>query len=661
MVAELAESASPAEAVQSLTAAVSRRLDLKASNVFCRVDQDFHEWKIGGSKGPPPSLPLLALAVLAATRMAREEGISAANYYLRFRRLLNLGGTGQPRGYSESVPFFWQQLKSWLNDANHGRLGVSTVTGNEHLTNIGFALSQALFRTADRQRLTHFFQWIDLQPGDEIPGGELLALFRSWAPRRSSIHSGVLKMADSEQFAEQLTSILQTEARHWDGALRDESGRRLGRILVVAQLFPKPKLSFFAQCPPGFPDHTTFASNTGLRVSVSRQAEGWYGELAIASAHMADLLQKGLKLESDGFALEYKADRVVPLSENKEISGWASTRQVYPGEPHWILARSDSSAAVASYLQRYAEEGWRLYERRESFPAGWDLFRDVLIDKVPIDVLPELARIAPAVRERPAFFGGLPLSKYPATYLWLGEPDLWIPPSFAPDARTVTIDDRVLDRPETGQVALCKVGLPAGAHRVQVGPSTRQFGTIRTMRDPKALNKATLGYTLVRDGSRLVTATINPSAFVHQDNDPEVHLIGASITRGNVHAISKSYPPLLFPKGAAEYILIGAKPGELLRVTEPPPPEWAAILPLYSKVFEILPEFEAVWLVIRWRTAPPEIRLVSGKAPLYDPTAGGRSEPISEWARTIKSTPDPAEPELDLWNEYEKVAQEIRL
>ncbi len=661
MVAELAQSGSPSDAIQSLTTAVSRRLDLKASNVFSHVDQDFHEWKMRGSRGAPPSLPLLALAVLAATRMAREEGISSANYYLRFRRLLNIDGKGEPRGYSESVPFFWEQLRGWLNVANDGQLGVSTVTGNQHLTNIGFALSQALFRTADRQRLTHFFQWIDLQPGDDISAGELLALFRSWAPRRSSIHGGVLRMADSDKFAEQLASILQTEARHWDGALRDESGRRLGRILIVAQLFPKPKLSFFAQCPPGFPDHATFASKTGLRVSVSRQAEGWYGELAIAPGHMADLLQKGLKLESDGFALEYKADRVVPLSENTEISGWASTRQVYPGEPHWILARSDSSAAVALYLQRYAEDGWRLYERRESFPAGWNLFRDVLIDKVPTDVPAELARIAPTVRERPAFFGGLPLSKYPATYLWLGEPDLWIPPSFAPEARTVTIDDRVLDRPATGQVALRELGLQAGAHRVQVGPSTRQFGTIRTLRDPKALNKATLGYTLVRDGNRLVTATVNPSALVDRDNDPEVHLIGASITRGNVDAISKSYPPLLFPKGAEEYILIGAKPGDLKRVSEPPPPAWVAVLPLYSKVFEVLPEFETVWLLIRWRTAPPEVRLVAGKGPLNEPTAGRPPEAISDWAGTIQSTPDPAVPELELWNEYQKVAQGIRL
>lgn len=612
-----------------------------------------------GSQGPPPSLPLLALSVLAATRMAREEGVSSSNYYLRFRRLLNLPGGGEPRGYSETVPSLWNQLKRWLNDTNRGELGLSTVVGNENLANIGFALSQALFRTADRQRLTHFFQWVDLRPGDTISSDELLALFRSWAPRRSAVHKGVLKMAESATFSEQLASILQTELQHWDGGLRDEAGRRLGRILIVAKLFPKPQLALIAQCPAGFPNQATFIATGARRLSLSKSAAGWYGEIPSEPEFVAEALRIGLKLVSGGFALEYKADRVVPLAENIDIGYWASTRQVHPGEAHWILADRHLSREVASYLERHAQTGWRLYERADALAPGWTLFRDVVINAVPTDVPTDLRRIAPAIRERPTFWGGLPLSKGPDTYLWLGEPDLWIPASFAPEAQTVKVDTLVLRRPTTGKLQLQQLRLDPSVHTIQVGPSHRQFGTVKTLGNVHAAATGSLGYLLAEVGSRWVATAFNPSQAPGTDDNSTVSLSGASIAHGNRTYWARQHPPLLLPKGAGEYVLLGSSPGQLQRLIEPKVAAWLAGLPLYSKVFELSPDFEPVWLVIRWRTAPAEIRLKVAKAPKDVAEPAASADAVSSWARAFLSTYQPMPDAADLWAQYQKVSQGI--
>ena len=61
-----------------------------------------------------------------------------------------------------------------------GARGRSTIVEDRRLVNIGFAISQTLFRTADQGRLAEFFRWIDLGPGEQIGGAELLAYFRVW-------------------------------------------------------------------------------------------------------------------------------------------------------------------------------------------------------------------------------------------------------------------------------------------------------------------------------------------------------------------------------------------------------------------------------------------------------------------------------------------------
>jgi hypothetical protein len=184
----------PGEAVADLAAAVRSRMGPGTGNMFYPVLRDASIWKSAGGVGCPPFLPLLALGVLAAAHMAREGDVAAHNYYWRFRDLIGLDGSGMPRGYDETFPTLWNWLTWWLNEVKMGSLGVSTVHAHSWLTNTGYALSQALLRESDRQRMTHFFYWLDLEPGERLTEQELLQYFRVWARKYRRVGEGMLRM-----------------------------------------------------------------------------------------------------------------------------------------------------------------------------------------------------------------------------------------------------------------------------------------------------------------------------------------------------------------------------------------------------------------------------------------------------------------------------------
>jgi hypothetical protein len=62
------------------------------------------EWRRNGASGPPPYIALLALCVLAASRMAREQvkGIERTAYYPQLNPLLNRPQFGgMPPGFEQ--------------------------------------------------------------------------------------------------------------------------------------------------------------------------------------------------------------------------------------------------------------------------------------------------------------------------------------------------------------------------------------------------------------------------------------------------------------------------------------------------------------------------------------------------------------------------------
>ena len=109
--------------------------------------------------GVPSCLAFLSAMVLAAYRMAPEDGISEINYFTRLREILGLpDGSGRPPGMSPPAPeeTLWASLNLW---AVGNELQPSAARGPEGPTKYtNYPLSQSLLREGDKSKLEWEFR-----------------------------------------------------------------------------------------------------------------------------------------------------------------------------------------------------------------------------------------------------------------------------------------------------------------------------------------------------------------------------------------------------------------------------------------------------------------------------------------------------------------------
>ena len=109
--------------------------------------------------GAPACLAFLSAMVLAAYRMAPEDGISEINYFTRLREILGLpDGSGRPPGMSPPAPeeALWVSLNQWVVS---NELQPSAERGPEGPTKYtNYPLSQSLLREGDKGKLEWEFR-----------------------------------------------------------------------------------------------------------------------------------------------------------------------------------------------------------------------------------------------------------------------------------------------------------------------------------------------------------------------------------------------------------------------------------------------------------------------------------------------------------------------
>lgn len=643
--------AEPAEAVSDLAAAVRSRMGPGTQNMFHPVLRDASIWKSAGGIGCPPFLPLLALGVLAATHMAREGDVAAHNYYRRFRDLVGLDGSGMPRGYDETFPTIWTWLTWWLNEVKGGSLGVSTVHPHSWLTNIGYALSQALFRESDRQRMTHFFDWLDLKPGERLSEQELLQYFRVWARKHRFVGDGVLRMVEDPRYEDQLLQILLSEAEVWDGVLRDDAGRRYGVVHLTLDVFPRPVLGLAAECPEGFPGEAPFGTN-GSRMSLRRVATGWYGDLPLQVSD--EILGHGVQFTSGRYVLSYTADEVIPFRQEPVLGKWASVRKLTPGDAHWALVHRSRESAVVTFLERHARDGWS--GRPITGFSDWMLFSGVVIDRpLETEAPAGLERLVPTVRERPALQGGFPLPR--GLYLRGGEPDVWVPPAEG-EERQVLLGSRSWSiGPEGGSVSLRQLAFQEGRYDVEIPPSRLSFVTTESCGAIEAPDTGTLAFRLRKDDQG---EWAGGSGARPWDGDRPSE--GAAVVCGTAVLGSGAEPetaaPILLPIGASKYVLLGAKPGEVLLPVEPRKAAWMRRVNMQPRSFEVDPPFDVVWVLVRWAYRGWVARARRATPP--SPMTRHDDRDIANWITVFTTVNPRLEGEgAALWATYRETALEV--
>jgi hypothetical protein len=653
------------DAVASLRLALESRLAMqRPRRLFAPIARESRDWWRAGADGLPPCLPLLAFAVLAATRMARAADRAGTNYYLPFCELLalDIDPSDIYASYGYDVPTLWKLLRRWLDEKHRGALGFSTIEARPGFSRMGWADSQTLFASSDRDKLTQFFQWMEYEPGTDTDERELLLYFRRWAVWRDDLNPGTQAMLEDDAFPQQLGEILLHAARTWEGVVRDEEGRPTGELSLTFEVAPTPQLGLAARRPRGFPEELTFKVSPGreMRLSVDdsglEEADQWYAglDLSVTGA----MLESGLTLRAGEYLLRLPPYQLHILQKSQDLGCWASQRLLRPDEPAWLLVRSQSLERLLTYLRHARVDGWHVVDREGIVPRGWHLIRDV---QLPADVRepPEgLARLKPRATVRMGLVGGLAL--VPAReYLTGGEPDLQLPAEDTSEGSREQAEvevelDGVTRSVRDGLLRL-RGDLDPGLHEVRLEGVPRKFVTKDTLGLPRPAVQRPIRHLLRQSAAECSAVTFGASA--NRQAGSSVDVSGAAISGAEIAPVE---PPIVLPAAALSITMVGPQPGQIATISPPSAPPWVEELNkaqpdlwLGYRVFEFQPHFPVTWLRCNYHLGPTT-RLRACLAP--DTQGAGDEGGIRDWIAFFAGK-EPPTGDLELWAAYVAVAR----
>ena len=587
---------------------------------FGRVATARRAWERGDRASPPPVLPVLALTVLAATRMRSDGQALSTNYYRRLAESIEPGASAsrvtELKAEVDGSAFLdvvdkWCAFDEWIGE-QAGRVGVSTIRTHDRLTRIGYPRSQALLTRNDRAELTRFFAALAISEYGLPDEHSMLKALEVWTSARSNrlgdTFMEALHDADSKGL---IAAVVLACAAAWDGQIITKDGRRripiqLGVDLedwTTAWLFPVQDAAAETVTLAGL------ASGDGPVTLTVNPPSRYYAANA-APGVTFDRITHGFRLRGSEYAAEFPKSEVLIFARDPDTGAWSSTSGITPHETHLIAATGAESRTLSRVLDAAAEIGWTTRTQRPTpLLPGFVLFEGVRFtdDSALQNALraePGLRTlgVAPTLVPRARFVRGLPLDRdlAPNHYLVGGEPDLLLPTEEEPRMVLLSLggkEDRV---PANGfPFEVRRWPCPEGTTEVIVEGQRLSFTLLEeSVVDGTPEGTATLGWD--EDGSLgVLTATTK--------------VIGA-VVRGTFTAAS-----VMCRRGRDETWLL-LEGGATQRLTEPSPPTFtsAAGFSFEPGYFEAPAPPTAQWLAQRcgvtWHLsrlapgAPQEVR-----------------------------------------------------
>lgn len=481
LLAELAgDDALPANAELSFVHAVRSKVRVNAYSALWPIEREISEWKrerlAGKTSAAPPYIALLALTVLAASHMRRDDdkGIGSSNYYRRLNELLNWDHPGKPPGY-EIIENCWHDLNDWLTHDMRGTWGLPTAQSLGHLSHIGYPLSQCLLRDSDRAKFPDFFRWAELPPRTEIDPAALEPSLDRWCSTASCRFSTITRnaislMSDARTVAARAAAdALET----WSGESVSSEGQRQAGFVLAARLTKHGQdieCNLFAPCIEGFPD----GAYTGRGATLDLQrADGlpWFEPL---DADIAEALLRGLHVTQGKFTFEWRQRSVVALvPDGRALSAWVSASTVPLGEPVLVLCQSTLASDFEQFLASSGGQGTSL-GRMPSLP-GWEVFSNVLVPPGVEPSIQAFGSVVPGENVHTRLDGGFKLER--DTWMLGWEPDWHIVTTAAEGIRAYIDGRNILSLPEREAV------IPLRDHSLGLGSHTLAVpgGTPRTI------------------------------------------------------------------------------------------------------------------------------------------------------------------------------------
>lgn len=609
LLADLHPSGDKTDAAASLSRAVRSGLTPGHNGYFDGLERKGRRWKLAGGHGRPPFLHLLALCVLAASRMGTGT-VAPTNYRHHLCALLSLDDAQMPDGFRDSLYYLWETLTWWLDVRNGGALGISTVVEDKRFTHIGYPISQTLFRRSDARQLDDFFRWIGLEPDEAIDNDVLIAHFRAWAPGQG-LSAGAERMLAEPQFNAAIAKILAAYARHWDGTRSDPTGTRRAVLRIVVKAHPFVSVGLLGLQPNGYPDRLD--GSLGGRTFTAVAEDGVF---ALRGEVEPRTLIRGLRLGSAECQLMLDGSEAHVLRLDTELGGWTSVDAIEPGQRHWILVSPEQRADVLAQLERTAQDHGGAAPGPGAL-RNWTVIRNIVFDRAAA-LGGALASQRPSHRHRLTLRGGLPLPSQGA-YLEGGAPDLWLPASPEETQRTLLLDGVPLEA-ATEQIRLADHVEPTGGatHVVEWAGTSRTFTTVasaRRMPPPDAV----AAHALDLDTEGRIIAHRSASA------EGGVRVRGALVDGPGA---PRRHAPVLLNRLAQGAWLLGGAAGDIVEFAAPRTPAWLRRAGLYDRLYEARTDFDVAWVVERWKSAPHlRIRAVAPLEPVVG-TPGARGSAL---------------------------------
>ena len=510
------------------TGDVYRPIHLRAAKTWRRTDD-----------APPPTLPLLAVTVLAATRMERGSGTSANAYYKRLWEVVGVPASDplaeHMRRDFDTAAILWQQFDEWLSAGGH-EFGVSTIRlVDAHRTRIGYPLSQALVRKTDRNVLTRLWAVLGREVAAELSGDELVEHLQRWMRTDRGFSRQFVETVEqlNHKTRRDFAEALQEAAQRWDGVVRTKSGKHMHEARLAVQ----PTLS--GQWKPVW---IVNAPDSAAAVVLKGD----------------DLIYRPVVYSSAGEEWTGISDGVAVLRWDSLQGCWLAVDRMLAGVPHALIWHRVKASAVREFVARSLGSGTlrpQSLARDVSFIENVRFASDAEIaEALKVAELTGI-RLAGSTSPRLSIDDGLrvtnPLQK--AIFIHGGEPDLAIPPGSG-SGLTVRLDN------STSTTFMRGVLVPLRAMSAEIRPGH---------------------HVLESEEGSVQFETISPGKVVitpgPRDEVSVIPEMSGAVTTGDNDYFGKL---LVFAKRhRAETWLVGPA-AQIRHVAEPlPPPYWKRVLP----------------------------------------------------------------------------------
>ena len=449
-------------------------------------------WADGDRQSAPPSLPLLAVTVLAASMMDRSTEVGAHNYYSRLRHLLDPSDDqhGMPGDYAGAIPRLWRQLQTWLNADMRGERGILTLpsdealAGNRYRKNIGHALQQALFRASDRRRLVAFFRAVGLEPDEEeIEAAELRRTLALWAGRRLPQAERLYSLATRTEHETYCLHLLERQAADWDGLLDDpDTGKPVSPIRLYLTTRPRA-LRIVLPRDERMPLKTSIDWGDDEIQLSSSSSEPYFHPVPLPISISSEALSDDLTVVGPDIGAALEARSIHALRYDEYVGAWISADSIAFGELHHLLAHDNELAELVRFTQSEEIDIAHVSSFADHVPAQWNVISGFRIlrrpAKEPPTALATLLRSGGGPRLR--LVGGLRVPEFTRAYLTGGAPLLAIPAELRSHQiilRRASTDEILTLRPDSSEYRLDKLQLDEGLFQIQCGTARLKFDLI---------------------------------------------------------------------------------------------------------------------------------------------------------------------------------------